>query len=68
MEALQVRLLVSNLRIYAKKDRNDTPSANQVVSIADPDMAMLFAPFGHTQPLPIILPFLLKQNKGHSQK
>ena len=67
MEALQVRLPVSN-SVYAKKHRNGTPSANQVVSIADPDVAMLFAPFGCTQPFPNLLPFLLKQNKGHCQK
>jgi len=67
-----VRLLVSS-SIYAKKDGNGPPSANQVFSTAEPrlnnglaqlspDAAMLFAPFGCTNPSRLIPPFLLKQN------
>jgi len=56
MEALQVRLLVCN-SVYAKKDRNDAPSANQVVSIADPDVAMLLAPLGAPNHFPLHCPF-----------
>jgi len=53
-----VRSLVSN-SIYAKKDRNDPPSANQVASKDEPRR-------GHavctTHPPPPIPPFLLMQN------
>jgi len=50
--------LVSN-SIYARKDRNGPPRANQEMS---PDTAMLFAPFRCTHPTPPIPPFLLKEN------
>jgi len=56
-----VRSLVSN-SIYAKKDRNGPPSANQVTLKTSPDAAMLFAPFRCTHPPPPVPPFLLTQN------
>ena len=57
-----MRSLVSN-SIYAKKDRNGPPSANQVASLKmSPVTAMLFTPFGYTHPPPPVLPFLLTQN------
>jgi len=56
-----VRSLVSN-SIYAKKDSNGPPSANQVASKDEPDTAMLLAPFGCTHPPPPVPPFLFMQN------
>ena len=53
-----MRSLVSN-SIYAKKDRNCPPSANQVVSRDKPDSACCLHPLGAPTHLP---PFLLKQN------
>ena len=58
---MEVRSLVSN-SIYAKKDRNGTPSANQLLLRMSPDVAMLFALFGYTNPPPPVPPFLLTQN------
>ena len=43
-------------------DRNGPPSANQVASKDERRCAMLFAPFGSTNPPPPVLPFLLTQN------
>ena len=57
----KVRSLVSN-PIYAKKDRNGPPDANQVLLKTSPDVAMLFAPFGCTHQPPPVPPFLLTQN------
>jgi len=53
-----MRSLVSN-SIYAKKDRNDPPSANQVTSKDEPRCghAMLFAPSGTPTHLPLSCPF-----------
>jgi len=56
-----MRSLVSN-SIYAKKDRNGPPSANQVTSKDKPRCGLLFAPFGCTHPSPPVPPFLLTQN------
>ena len=38
------------------------PSAKEYVSKAEPEIAILFAPFGCTHSPPPVLPFLLKQN------
>ena len=61
MEALQGEIAGFN-SIYAKKDRNGPPSANQVASKTGSDAAMLFAPFGCTHSPPPVPPFLLTQN------
>ena len=49
-----MRSLVSN-SIYAKKDRNGSPSANQVTSKDEPNR-------GHANPPPPVPPILLTQN------
>jgi len=61
-----VRSLVFN-SIYAKKDINGPPSANQVASkdehrLDAAMLDMLFAPFGCTHPPPPVPPFLFTQN------
>jgi len=56
-----VRSLVSN-SIYAKKDRNGPPSANQVASKDEPRRGHAVCTFGCTHPPPPVPPFLLTQN------
>ena len=54
----KVRSLVSNF-IYAKKDRNGPPIANQVASKDEPRRSHTVCT---THPPPPVLPFLLTQN------
>ena len=48
-------------QMHAKEERNGPPSANQGLFTIQPspEAAMLFVPFGCTQPPPPVLPFLL---------
>ena len=57
----KVRPLVCN-SIYAKEDRNSPPSANQVVSTAEPRCGHAICTLRVTHPPPPVIPFLLKQN------
>ena len=61
IEALQGETLVSN-PIYAKKDRNGPPSANQVTSKDEPRRSHAVCTFGCIHPPPPARPFLLTQN------
>ena len=48
--------------IYDKKDRNGLPVPTKSLLKMSPDVAMLFALFGYTNPPPPVPPFLLTQN------
>jgi len=60
-----VRSLVSN-SIYSKRMEVALPVPTKSLLKTNPDVAMLFAPFGCTHPPPPVLPFLLTRN--HSPK